>query len=137
MCTLSYRSNARRNLSSVLHSFGADGSSTPTSPLDANFDEEPAYLIDVIEEVGADVARRCYWDFGRWSDLWRVWHLDPAGHSYELTVGNPILQQPLGIQAPSRWPLESSAGGHFPTSFAAAEVLLRHATQRQTSGTPW
>lgn len=29
------------------------------------------YIMDVLEEVGADVARRCYWDFGDWSDLWR------------------------------------------------------------------
>jgi hypothetical protein len=27
--------------------------------------------MDVLEEVGSDVARRCYWDFGDWSDLWR------------------------------------------------------------------
>jgi hypothetical protein len=27
--------------------------------------------MDVLEEVGDDVARRCYWDFGDWSDLWR------------------------------------------------------------------
>jgi hypothetical protein len=29
------------------------------------------YIMDVLEEVGSDVARRCYWDFGDWSDLWR------------------------------------------------------------------
>lgn len=34
--------------------------------------------MDVIEEMGDDCARRCYWDFGRWSDLWRVWR--PAGN---------------------------------------------------------
>ena len=34
-------------------------------------------MMDVIEEMGNDVAHRCYWDFGRWSDLLRVWR--PAG----------------------------------------------------------
>lgn len=34
--------------------------------------------MDVIEEMGNDVAHRCYWDFGRWSDLCRVWR--PAGN---------------------------------------------------------
>ncbi|WIA40102.1 hypothetical protein OEZ86_013510 [Tetradesmus obliquus] len=29
------------------------------------------YVMDVLEEVGVDVARRCFWDFGDWSDLWR------------------------------------------------------------------
>jgi hypothetical protein len=29
------------------------------------------YVMDVLEEVGADVSRRCFWDFGDWSDLWR------------------------------------------------------------------
>jgi len=30
-------------------------------------------MMDVIEEMGFDVSHRCYWDFGRWSDLCRVW----------------------------------------------------------------
>jgi len=40
-----------------------------------------AYLVDVLEDAGADIARRCYWDFGRWSDTWRAWRApaeDPA-----------------------------------------------------------
>ena len=58
-------------------SAGAGGSraSTPTSPLDAGsvFDDMPTYLIDVLEEMGDDAARRCFWDMGPWSDLTRVW----------------------------------------------------------------
>ena len=38
--------------------------------------------MDVIEQIGFDVSHRCYWDFGRWSDLCRVWR--PAGHEYQL-----------------------------------------------------
>ena len=37
------------------------------------FDDLPTYLIDVLEEMGDDAARRCYWDMGPWSDLLRVW----------------------------------------------------------------
>lgn len=37
------------------------------------FDELPTYLIDVLEEMGDDVGRRCFWDMGPWSDLVRVW----------------------------------------------------------------
>lgn len=33
----------------------------------------PTYLMDVIEQMGDDVARRCYWDWGPWSDLARLW----------------------------------------------------------------
>ena len=36
-------------------------------------DLEHTYMMDVVEEVGFDVSHRCYWDFGRWSDLCRVW----------------------------------------------------------------
>lgn len=39
-------------------------------------------MMDVIEEVGFDVSHRCYWDFGRWSDLCRVWR--PAGDEPHL-----------------------------------------------------
>ena len=39
-------------------------------------------MMDVVEEVGYDSSRRCYWDFGRWSDLWRVWR----------RVGEDLLQ---------------------------------------------
>jgi hypothetical protein len=34
-------------------------------------EDEVLCVMDVLEEVGDDVARRCFWDFGDWSDLWR------------------------------------------------------------------
>ena len=57
------------------HAAGGSRASTPTSPLEAGslFDDMPTYLIDVLEEIGDDAARRCYWDMGPWSDLTRVW----------------------------------------------------------------
>lgn len=33
----------------------------------------PLYVGDVIDEVGPDHARRCYWDYGPWAVLWRSW----------------------------------------------------------------
>lgn len=33
------------------------------------------YVISIIENLGGDMARQCYWDVGRWSDLWRVWRM--------------------------------------------------------------
>lgn len=31
------------------------------------------YVMDVIEEKGVDIAHKCYWDFGKWSDLRSKW----------------------------------------------------------------
>ena len=39
----------------------------------SSFEEEVNYLMNIIENIGGDLTRQCYWDFGRWSDLWRVW----------------------------------------------------------------
>eukprot|EP00891_Asterochloris_glomerata_P001080 jgi/Astpho2/1080/fgenesh1_pg.00017_%23_19_t len=39
----------------------------------AEAEPTPTYLMDVIEEVGSDIAIRHYWDLGRWAELWRVW----------------------------------------------------------------
>ena len=48
-------------------------------------------MMDILEEAGPDIARRCYWDFGKWSDLWRVWR--PVGSerpSRDAAVGLPV-----------------------------------------------
>lgn len=44
------------------------------------------YLMDVLEEVGPDLVRRCYWDFGDWSDLWREFKTLPMDGSLEVIV---------------------------------------------------
>ena len=36
-------------------------------------EEDVNYLMNIVENLGSDAARQYYWDFGRWSDLWRVW----------------------------------------------------------------
>lgn len=46
------------------------------------------YMMDILEEAGSDIARRSYWDFGRWSDLWRVWR--PLGSSREASLSMPV-----------------------------------------------
>ena len=51
--------------------------------------EPVTYLADILEEAGPDVARRCYWDYGRYSDLWRLWRApgsDRAPRSGPLTL---------------------------------------------------
>lgn len=44
------------------------------------------YIMDVLEEVGTDVARRCYWDFGDWSDLWRETKHVPLDVSLQVSL---------------------------------------------------
>lgn len=70
------------------------GSSTPG--WDGDLDH--TYMMDVIEEIGFDVSHRCYWDFGRWSDLCRVWR--PAGDDlqYEQAVD-------FEVSCMSCWPM--------------------------------
>jgi len=57
-----------------------------------------AYLVDVLEDAGADIARRCYWDFGRWSDTWRAWRApaeDPAAAGgVDLEARLPACRRP-------------------------------------------
>lgn len=38
-------------------------------------EEEVNYMISIVENLGGDAARQCYWDLGRWSDLWKVWRV--------------------------------------------------------------
>lgn len=47
-------------------------------------DDEVLCLMDVLDEVGDDVARRCYWDFGDWSDLWRETKHVPIGVNLQV-----------------------------------------------------
>ena len=41
-------------------------------------------MVDVLEEVGFDVARRCLWDNGRYSDLARLWRRTPRDELLDL-----------------------------------------------------
>ncbi len=61
--------------------------------------------MDVIEEMGFDVSHRCYWDFGRWSDLCRVWRragedLQPEDVlNFEVSLSNLLLAVTRQISA--------------------------------------
>lgn len=33
-----------------------------------------------LRRRGDSMVARCYWDFGRWSDLWRLWRPLPTAH---------------------------------------------------------
>ena len=65
------------------------------------------YLADILEEAGPDVARRCYWDYGRYSDLWRLWRApgsDRAPRSGPVTL--PVRDTSLP------WPAHKQAAHH-------------------------
>ncbi len=47
--------------------------------------EAVTYLMDVVEECGGDLVRRCYWDIGDFSDWWRQYRAVPLGEQF--TVG--------------------------------------------------
>eukprot|EP00873_Tetraselmis_striata_P016178 jgi/Tetstr1/436442/TSEL_025271.t1 len=73
------------------------------------------YAIDIIEQDGDEIAQLCYWDFGRFSDLWRMWRSVP-----------PEVQ-------PGLWPLLSSGNkglhdtGNDPVRWARflSEIVRR------------
>ena len=47
------------------------------------------YVMDVLEELGDDIAHRVYWDFGRWSDLHRRWKAVPES----ITLADVLFSQ--------------------------------------------
>ena len=55
--------------------------------------QQRGYVIDILEESAASLVKQCYWDFGRWSDLWRVWR--PVG------TDRPFREAPvtLGVRS--------------------------------------
>eukprot|EP00898_Chlorokybus_atmophyticus_P003403 jgi/Chlat1/4063/Chrsp26S04002 len=42
-------------------------------------DVPQTFVIDVLEESGADILQRCYWESSRWSDVGREWRAIPDG----------------------------------------------------------
>ncbi len=54
--------------------------------LEKTLEEEPTYAADVLEEVGQAVAQRCYWDFGRYSDLQRDFRPVETGRRRDTSV---------------------------------------------------
>ncbi|KAK9839278.1 hypothetical protein WJX81_005497 [Elliptochloris bilobata] len=74
----------------------ADGEGLSTEP--------GAYLMNVFEEAGRDIVRRCYWDFGRWSDTWRAWRTpaDDAAPGPSLDMQDLMLRSG-GAHDAVRW----------------------------------
>jgi Cell morphogenesis central region len=54
--------------------------------LDSGGGGEVVYLADVLEEAGPSMVRRCWWDFGDWSDLCREWKAVPEEASFNVTL---------------------------------------------------
>lgn len=53
------------------------------------------YIMDVLEEVGGDAARRCFWDFGDWSDLWRETKHVPLDVSLQVSSWQSAGKHPF------------------------------------------
>jgi hypothetical protein len=49
--------------------------------------EEMVYVADIINRTGDRTAQECFWDFGRWSDLWKMWRPVPDGAGFEQCLG--------------------------------------------------
>eukprot|EP00775_Hariotina_reticulata_P013221 gene13221-13351_t len=89
-------------------------------------------IMDVLEEVGADVARRCYWDFGDWSDLWRETKQVP------LDVGLNSVMAASDEVGRLRWmrclvELARAACHMCPTSMGVAYLEMLHKLARYVS----
>lgn len=52
-------------------------------------DESRGHIMDILEESDQALVQHCYWDFGRWSDLWRVWR--PVGDD------RPFKETPVSL----------------------------------------
>lgn len=63
-------------------------------------DEAAVYVIGIIENLGSDMARQCYWNVGRWSDLWKVWRM--AGDERPLIDG---IDFQVGVPMNNVWKL--------------------------------
>lgn len=51
-------------------------------------------LLASPHRTGGTIVARCYWDFGRWSDLWRVWRpLPAAGATFEECLQRTRTQE--------------------------------------------
>lgn len=50
------------------------------------------YVMDVLEEMGTDIAHRVYWDIGKWSDLFRRWKSVPEN----ITLADILLSKTEG-----------------------------------------
>eukprot|EP00878_Enallax_costatus_P012410 GHUV01012961.1.p1 GENE.GHUV01012961.1~~GHUV01012961.1.p1 ORF type:complete len:1005 (+),score=325.04 GHUV01012961.1:1774-4788(+) len=86
-------------------------------------------IMDVLEEVGTDVARRCYWDFGDWSDFWRETKHVP------LDVSLQAVMSATDDVGKLRWmrclvELARTACHMCPTSMGVAYLEMLHKLSR-------
>lgn len=80
-------------------------------------------LMDVLDEVGDDTARACFWAFGDWSDLWR--EAKPVPPGVDL-AGVMRGADDVGQLRWTRCALELSraACGMCPASMASASLEM-------------
>ncbi|KAK9867850.1 hypothetical protein WJX84_002781 [Apatococcus fuscideae] len=70
---------------------------SPAAAVDTVPEEEPTYAADVLEEVGQAVAQRCFWDFGRCSDLQRDFRPVDNGRRRDIPVDLEGLAMRVGL----------------------------------------
>lgn len=63
------------------------------------------YLMDVLEQHGADIVSSSYWDFGDFGDMWKVSKPVPEGVTIEVSAAPDMM-----LLRPSR--------AHFPYASA-------------------
>lgn len=99
-------------------------------------DDEVLCLMDVLEEVGDDVARRCYWDFGDWSDLWRETKHAPTG--VNLQVGSPAGKAAGACKGPpGAWMPAAPVGSAAACMLEFAVCAFAHGwNMRSNAGSP-
>ena len=56
------------------------------------------YVMDVLEEMGTDIAHRVYWDAGPWSDLHRRWRPVPENISLPNVLFTPLDEKSAAIR---------------------------------------
>ncbi|PNW70054.1 hypothetical protein CHLRE_17g703750v5 [Chlamydomonas reinhardtii] len=74
--------NGRGMLSDAVDGGGGSGGGGDSGP-------PPTYVIELIEESGPALLRATYWDFGDWSDLWRLYKEVPGHVAFEDVLVAP------------------------------------------------
>ncbi|KAG2450803.1 hypothetical protein HYH02_004640 [Chlamydomonas schloesseri] len=74
--------NGRGMLNTDVSDVGAGGGGGEPGP-------PPTYVIELIEESGPALLRATYWDFGDWSDLWRLYKEVPGHVAFEDVLVAP------------------------------------------------
>ncbi|EFJ49201.1 hypothetical protein VOLCADRAFT_117341 [Volvox carteri f. nagariensis] len=68
---------------------GPAKSNTAQGLPDALEADPPTYLVELVEESGPALLRETYWDFGDFSDMWRLYKPVPENVTFEEVLAAP------------------------------------------------